>query len=126
MDSWMRQSAELLIPLYERLKQFVLASKAVGTDDTPVRVLGRQLPHARKGRIWFYVGDRDHPAVIYNYIPTRNVRSRRAFLKVIVATCSRIPMLLMTASLLSRNGAWWRWAAGHMPGGMCIEPATPI
>src|SRR5207253_7340522 len=40
---WMRQCAELLEPLYQRLKSFVLASKVVGTDDTPVKVLDRTL-----------------------------------------------------------------------------------
>jgi hypothetical protein len=39
----MRQSAELLDPLYVRLKQFVLSLKVVGTDDTPVKVLDRSL-----------------------------------------------------------------------------------
>jgi hypothetical protein len=43
MCGWMRQSAELLVPLYQRLKAFVLRSKAVGTDDTPVKVLDRRL-----------------------------------------------------------------------------------
>ena len=78
---WMRQSAELLDPLYERLKQFVLSSKVVGTDDTPVKVLDRTLPHTRKGRIWPYVGDRDHPAVIYDYTPTRERAGPERFLK---------------------------------------------
>src|ERR1700722_5006275 len=41
MCGWMRQSAELLDPLYVRLKQFVLSSKVAGTDDTPVKVLDR-------------------------------------------------------------------------------------
>jgi hypothetical protein len=44
MGGWMRQSAELLAPLYERLKTFVLSSKVTGTDDTPVRVLDKSLP----------------------------------------------------------------------------------
>ena len=43
MGGWLRQSAELLTPLYERLKEFVLSSKVTGTDDTPVRVLDRSL-----------------------------------------------------------------------------------
>lgn len=81
MCGWMRQSAELLDPLYARLKQFVLASKVVGTDDTPVKVLDRRLPHTRKGRIWPYVGDRDHPAVIYDYTPTRERAGPERFLK---------------------------------------------
>jgi transposase len=81
MCGWMRQCAELLGPLYRRLKDFVLASKVVGTDDTPVKVLDRKLPQTRKGRIWPYVGDRDHPAVIYDYTPTRERAGPEKFLK---------------------------------------------
>ncbi len=77
---WMRQSADLLEPLYGRLKRFVLASKVVGTDDTPVKVLDRRLPHTRKGRFWPYVGDQDHPAVIYDYAPTRERAGPEKFL----------------------------------------------
>jgi len=43
MCGWLRQSAELLAPLYGRLKEFVLSSKVVGTDDTPGKVLDREL-----------------------------------------------------------------------------------
>jgi transposase len=60
---------------------FVLSSKVVGTDDTPVKVLDRNLPQTRKGRIWPYVGDRDHPAVIYDYTPTRERAGPEEFLK---------------------------------------------
>lgn len=81
MCGWMRQSAELLVPLYQRLKHFVLKSKVVGTDDTPVKVLDRNLPHTRKGRFWPYVGDRDHPAVVYDYTPTRERAGPEQFLK---------------------------------------------
>jgi transposase len=71
MCEWMARCAALLEPLHERLKQFVLESKVVGTDDTPVKVLDRKLPQTRKGRIWPYVGDRDHVAAVYDYTPTR-------------------------------------------------------
>jgi hypothetical protein len=81
MCGWMRQCAGLLDPLYRNLKDFVLASKVVGTDDTPVKVLDRKLPQTRKGRIWPYVGDRDHPAVIYDYTPTRERAGPEKFLK---------------------------------------------
>jgi transposase len=80
MCDWMRQCAELLDPLYERLKRFVLASKVVQTDDTPVKVLDRRLPHARKGRIWPYVGDHDHLAAVYDYTPTRERAGPEKFL----------------------------------------------
>ena len=81
MGGWMGQCAGLLDPLYRELKKFVLSSKVVGTDDTPVKVLDRSLPHTRKGRIWPYVGDRDHPAVVYDYTPTRERAGPEAFLK---------------------------------------------
>jgi len=75
------QIAELLEPLYQRLKRFVLDSKVVGTDDTPVKVIDRTLPHTRKGRFWPYVGDRGHPAVVYDYTPTRERAGPERFLK---------------------------------------------
>jgi transposase len=78
---WMAQCAELLQPLYERLKRHVLQSKVVGTDDTPVKVLDRKLSQTRKGRIWPYAGDRDHPAVVYDYTPTRERAGPEQFLK---------------------------------------------
>lgn len=78
---WRAQCAELLAPLYERLKRHVLASKVVGTDDTPVKVLDRKLPQARKGRIWPYVGDHEHAAVVYDYTATRERAGPEAFLK---------------------------------------------
>jgi transposase len=78
---WMGQVAELLDPLYAQAKRFVLASKVVQTDDTPVKVLDRSLPKTRMGRIWPYVGDATHPAVVYDYTPTRERDGPEKFLK---------------------------------------------
>jgi transposase len=81
MCGWLRQSAELLDPLYVRLKQFVLRSKVVGTDDTPVKVLDRTLKRAtRKGRFWPYLGDRHHAAAVFDYTPTRERAGPEQFL----------------------------------------------
>ena len=82
MGGWMRQSAQLLDPLYVRLKQFVLSSKVVGTDDTPVKVLDRKLKRAtRKGRFWPYIGDREHAAAVFDYTPTRERAGPEQFLQ---------------------------------------------
>jgi transposase len=82
MCGWMRQSAELLDPLYVRLKQFVLSSKVVGTDDRPVKVLDRRwAPTTRKGRFWPYLGDRNHAAAVLDYTPTRERAGPEQFLK---------------------------------------------
>jgi transposase len=72
MCGWMRQAAELVTPLYERMKRQVLDSKVVQTDDTPVPVLDAELEHTRTGRIWTYVGDAAHPYTVYDYTPNRS------------------------------------------------------
>ena len=58
----------------------MLASKVIGTDDTPVKVLDASY-QTRKGRIWPYVGDREHPAVIYDYTATRERAGPEEFLQ---------------------------------------------
>jgi transposase len=82
MGGWLRQSAELLTPLYGALKDFVLSSKVTGTDDTPVKVLDKSLEGTtRTGRFWPYMGDRDHPAVVFDYTPTRERAGPEKFLE---------------------------------------------
>lgn len=81
MCGWMRQSAELLLPLYELMRRRVLASRVIHTDDTPVEVLDASLPHTRTGRFWVYVGDRRQPYVVYDYTPSRKRDGPAEFLK---------------------------------------------
>jgi len=81
MCDWMAQAADLVNPLYEQMKERVLRSKAVQTDDTPVPVLDPELPRTRTGRIWTYVGDEEHPYTVYDYTPTRSRDGPDAFLK---------------------------------------------
>ena len=81
MADWMRACADLVSPLYELMKQRVLGSKAIQTDDTPVPVLDPDLPHTRTGRIWTYVGDGAHPYTVYDYTPTRSRAGPEEFLK---------------------------------------------
>lgn len=81
MCGWMRECAELVHPLVDLMKQRVLSSKAVQTDDTPVAVLDPELPHTRTGRIWTYVGDPEHPYTVYDYTTNRSRAGPDAFLK---------------------------------------------
>lgn len=81
MCDWMQQCAELISPLFERMKQRVLSSKVLQTDDTPVAVLDPALPRTRTGRIWTYVGNPDHPYTVYDYTPNRSRDGPDAFLK---------------------------------------------
>jgi transposase len=81
MGGWMAQCAELLAPLYQRLKTDLLESKVIGTDDTGVKVLDPRLPFARTGRIWPYLGDAHHPVIVYDYTPTRGRAGPAKFLE---------------------------------------------
>lgn len=81
MCGWMRGGGELVSPLYDLMKERMLASHAVQTDDTPVAVLDPELARTRQGRIWTYVGDEQHPYIVYDYTPTRRQEGPLEFLK---------------------------------------------
>lgn len=80
MGGWLGSLGEFLQPLYEVGKKTLFGSKVIGTDDTPVKVLDPALDFARKGRIWPYVGDGEHPVVIFDYTPTRERAGPEKFL----------------------------------------------
>ena len=113
MGGWVKQSADLLDPLYRELKNFVLSSKVVGTDDTPVKV-DRNLPQARKGRIWPYVGDWDHPAIVYDYTPTRERAGPEEFLKDFRGHLQADAYVVYDSFFTDPARGWLRWAAGRI------------
>jgi transposase len=80
MCDWMRRCAQLVSPLFDLMKQRVLKSKVMQTDDTPVGVLDPTLPRTRLGRIWTYVGDDHHPYTVYDYTPNRSRDGPQAFM----------------------------------------------
>jgi transposase len=69
---WLGGCGNLLTPLHELMAQRVLQSKAIHTDDTPVPVLEPGRGKTREGRIWVYVGDKDHPYTVFDYTATRS------------------------------------------------------
>jgi transposase len=81
MCGWMAHSADLLLPLHERMCTKVLQSKFINTDDTPVGVQDRNLTKTRKGRLWVYIGDRGHPYTVFDYTPNRSRDGPVKFLK---------------------------------------------
>ena len=69
---WARQLAELCGPLYELMIAEVLASAVLHSDDTPVKVRDAQQKRQYTGRFWNYVGDDEHPLVVFQYTPDRS------------------------------------------------------
>ena len=69
---WVRDCATLLGPIVRAMTRELLASKKIHTDDTPVPVQDRlRAKRTRTGRLWVYLGDRDHPYTVYDYTPSR-------------------------------------------------------
>ena len=78
---WMAAAAELLTPLWQLLKQHVLAAKVLHTDDTTVPVRDESKSTHRYGRLWDYIGDETHPGVVFDYTPTHARDGPAAFLE---------------------------------------------
>lgn len=72
MCDWMAGCAEALRPLHDLMKSQVLKSRVIHTDDTPVDVLDKNRRETRTGRFWDYLGDRDHPHIVFDYTPSRS------------------------------------------------------
>ena len=81
MCDWIAGCANLLRPIYDWMQKDLLASEVIHTDDTPVRVQDQNREGTRQGRFWVYVGDRNHPQVLYDYTPNRCREGPLEFLK---------------------------------------------
>jgi transposase len=64
---WMASAAALLGPLVALMRARLLLSRAIHTDDTSVPFLERGRDKARDGHLWVYIGDRDHPYVVFDF-----------------------------------------------------------
>ena len=80
MGGWLKAAATLLLPLVELMKKRVLQSKVINCDDTPVRVQQGK-GKTKEGRLWIYIGDKEHPHTVYQYKPGRSQQDPKEFLK---------------------------------------------
>ena len=71
MCAWLAAAGELTRPLIELMIERVRLSRVIHTDDTRVPVQAPGEGKCRSGRIWTYIGDADHPYIIYDYTPDR-------------------------------------------------------
>ena len=71
MSDWMMKCAELLKPIVDYMKEEVLKSEYIYTDDTTILVLGKKKDKTKLGRLWVYLGDDDHPYNTFEYSPNR-------------------------------------------------------
>jgi transposase len=72
MCDWMAATAQLLEPMCNIMKERLLKSAVIHTDDTVLPVLDKNLKKTRQGRIWVYIGDKDNPFTLFDYTNSRN------------------------------------------------------
>ena len=74
---WVGETSQLLTPLVDALRRYVMATDKLHADDTPVPVLAPGNGKTKTGRLWTYVrddrpaGSADAPAVWFSYSPDR-------------------------------------------------------
>jgi transposase len=76
---WMAAAAELARPLWELMRQKVLHSRVIHTDDTTVKMLA---PGKTKTcRFWAYLGDARHPYSVFDFTESRSRDGPAKFLE---------------------------------------------
>jgi len=78
---WVREGARRLAPVVDEMIRELLLSRKIHTDDTPVPVQDRDRESTREGRLWVYLGDHEHPHVVFSYTPNRKRDGPLRFLK---------------------------------------------
>lgn len=78
---WLASCSDLLRPLYDLMVAVVLQSRALHTDDTPVK-MQEVLTHVlRTARLWVYLGDAVHPYNVFDFTLNRQRDGPQQFLR---------------------------------------------
>lgn len=79
--AWMGVVAQLLQPVVTWMKDDLLKSKKLHTDDTTIRVQEPGAHKTRTARLWVYIGDDQHPHTVFAYTRSRNRDGPARFLE---------------------------------------------
>jgi transposase len=77
---WLAACGQLLRPLYDLLVGVVLQSRALHTDDTPVKMQELLSHLLSTARLWAYLGDAAHPYNVFDFTPNRKRDGPQQFL----------------------------------------------
>jgi transposase len=82
LSGWMLQCAHVLEPVVAAMKEALLQSHVLHTDDTPVQVQVKgKKRKTHRSFLWVYAGDIAHPYTVYDFTWTRNREGPEAFLR---------------------------------------------
>ena len=77
---WLAACAQVLRPLYQRLRDVLLQSRALHTDDTPVKMQELVSHQLSTARLWVYLGDAAHPYNVFDFTVNRKRDGPQQFL----------------------------------------------
>lgn len=77
---WLGACADLLRPLYDLMVCAVLQSRAIHTDDTPVKLQELVTHLLSTARLWAYLGDTAHPYNVFDFTVNRKRDGPQQFL----------------------------------------------
>jgi transposase len=83
MGRWLDASAEAMKPIYERMHEFILESRVVEADESPVLFIDkkRELKKGKTGYVWVLYGDAAHPYSYFDFQPDRCAERAKKILK---------------------------------------------
>jgi transposase len=77
---WLAACGQVLGPLYERLVAGALQSRALHTEETPVKLQDPVAHHLSTARFWVYLGDTAHPYNVFDFTVNRTRDGPQQFL----------------------------------------------
>jgi transposase len=81
-SDWMQYTANTLSLLYAMLKDELLKSSIIKTDDSSIKIQDRShKKNMRKGKITTYIGDNQHKVTLFDYSPNLSFGKNLEFLK---------------------------------------------
>ncbi len=69
---WLQALADLSLPLVMRMKQLLLQSSVIHTDDTKIKMLVPGAGITQEAKFWPYLGDWLHPYAVYDFTIDRS------------------------------------------------------
>jgi transposase len=83
LAAWGGQTGAQLLPLYEAQREFILGSRVVHADETPIALLDPGAGKTKKAYMWAYARGtfEDKPGVVYDFCAGRGGKYPHEFLK---------------------------------------------
>jgi transposase len=81
LGDWLAQAALLLTPLVALMRERVLLSRVIHSDDTHVKLRVEKASKTKKAHLWTYIGDADYPYVVFDFTADYTANGPETFLK---------------------------------------------